>query len=56
MPGDYPLAGRAANATVADGPVAGLPGMLNSMEMMREEYLHELPKSINIHSNSGSAR
>ena len=30
--------------------------MLNSMEMMRDEYLHELPKSINIHSNSGSAQ
>lgn len=29
-------------------------GMLNSIENMRDEYLHELPKSINIHSNSVS--
>ena len=56
MPGDYPLgAGEAPGARAID-PAPGGPGMLNSMEMMRDEYLHELPKSINIHSNSGSAK
>ena len=30
--------------------------MLNSIENMRNEYLHELPKSINIHSNSVSGK
>ena len=32
----------------------GGPGMLNSMEMMREEYLHEMPKSITIHTGSAA--
>ena len=30
--------------------------MLNSIENMRDEYLHELPKSINIHSNSAGPK
>ena len=28
--------------------------MLNSIEMLRDEYLNELPKSINIQSNQDS--
>lgn len=51
IPGDYPLSGSGANGPAAEREV------LNSIEMMRNEYLNELPKSINIHSNnSGSAQ
>ena len=31
-------------------------GAINSIEALRDDFLNELPKSINLHSNPGSGR